>query len=255
MWICEEFEEQVRELDKIEPEQHHAALKRFKTASWVVYDTFNNGLTNAARKLRVMKLKKSELPLDEYRYGGWVEGDWDRVGRYLTVPMREIILDACDEHNISYDNIELNWNEEQGYQFDGLDGYSSSFIYERGKLKAYVVERGFGDATDILFKYDDVVLSHQRFPSEDTASSTLAAKELIEKSLVTLDDNTITIEFAEMNNVVSFEIEVACRIRGYNYLNTDTITINGSEADFDSLKNIIGNEMHSYLENSKPMTI
>lgn len=118
MWVCENLESVVNKLDEsipLEGSVHsvnkNKRLERLRKAGNVVHDIFNNGLGNRGRELRVLGLRKDDLPLPEYRHGYYYEGRWERIKEIVEPIMEQIILDAAVEQNL---NLELVPNTTTG---------------------------------------------------------------------------------------------------------------------------------------------
>ena len=112
MWVCENLSSVVDKLDEsipLEGRVHsvnkNKRLERLRKAINVTHDIFNNGLMNRGRELRVLGLRKDDLPLPEYRYGYYHEGRWGRIAEIVSPIMEQIILDAAVEQNISLELI------------------------------------------------------------------------------------------------------------------------------------------------------
>lgn len=121
MWVCKDLESVVNTLDKSIPlsgsvhsVNKNKCLERLRKAGNVVHDIFNNGLGNRGRQLRVLGLRKDQLPLPEYRHGYYYEGQWDRITEIVEPIMEGIILDAAVEQNV---HMELVPNSVSG-QFE-----------------------------------------------------------------------------------------------------------------------------------------
>ena len=71
-------------------------LEKFRKAQNVTYDIFNNGLCNRGRELKVLGLKKYDLPLPD-RY---FNGNWDRIEFIVSEAMAPIIQNAAKEQGI-----------------------------------------------------------------------------------------------------------------------------------------------------------
>ena len=108
MWTNENLKTVVDALNELVPFEgsvkninKNRCLERFRTAQNVVHDIFNNGLINRGKQLKVLKLKKYDLPLPEY-YGtnGYYPGNWDRVKEIVEPKMEKVILDAAKEQGI-----------------------------------------------------------------------------------------------------------------------------------------------------------
>ena len=76
-------------------------LEKFRKAQNVTYDIFNNGLINRAKSLKVLGLKKDDLPLPEY-YGrdSYFPGNWDRVEFLVSEAFTPIVRAAAIEQGI-----------------------------------------------------------------------------------------------------------------------------------------------------------
>tara|TARA_A200000159_G_scaffold91152_1_gene84700 strand:- start:3172 stop:3552 length:381 start_codon:yes stop_codon:yes gene_type:complete len=121
MWVCENLSSVVNRLDEsipLEGSVHsvnkNKCLERLRKAGNVVHDIFNNGLGNRGRQLRVLGLRKDQLPLPEYRHGYYYEGRWERIREIVEPIMEQIILDAAVEQNL---HMELVPNSVSG-QFE-----------------------------------------------------------------------------------------------------------------------------------------
>ncbi len=113
MWTNENLKTVVDALNELIPFQgsgensnKNRGLERFRTAQNVVHDIFNNGLGNRGKQLKVLKLKKYDLPLPEY-YGtnGYYPGNWDRVKEIVEPAMEKVILDAAKEQGIKLELV------------------------------------------------------------------------------------------------------------------------------------------------------
>ena len=113
MWTNENLKTVVDALDEMIPSfgsvkniNKNRCLERFRTAQNVVHDIFNNGLGNRGKQLKVLKLKKYDLPLPEY-YGtnGYYPGNWDRVKEIVEPAMEKVILDAAKEQDIKLELV------------------------------------------------------------------------------------------------------------------------------------------------------
>ena len=76
-------------------------LEKFRKAQNVTYDIFNNGLGNRGKSLKVLGLKKDDLPLPEY-YGrdSYFPGNWDRIEFLVSEAFAPIIRKAAIEQGI-----------------------------------------------------------------------------------------------------------------------------------------------------------
>ena len=73
--------------------KNYKKLEKFRRASNVIYDIFNNGLMNRARELRVLKLKVDDLSLPRER----CEPNWDYNDKVVWEAFRPIIIEAVIE--------------------------------------------------------------------------------------------------------------------------------------------------------------
>ena len=72
------------------------ALERFRKAQNVVYDIFNNGLMNRGKQLKILGLKKYDMPLpDQYCIG-----NWDRIEEIVEEKFTPIIMAAAEEQGL-----------------------------------------------------------------------------------------------------------------------------------------------------------
>jgi hypothetical protein len=76
-------------------------LETFRKAQNVTYDIFNNGLINRGKSLKVLGLKKDDLPLPEY-YGtnGYFPGNWERIEFLVSEAFAPIIQRAAEEQGM-----------------------------------------------------------------------------------------------------------------------------------------------------------
>ena len=113
MFICQDLEQVYNVLDEMIPLEgsvrnvnKNRALERFRKATNVVYDIFNNGLCNKAKSLRVLGLKKYDLPLEEYRGGELLmRANWERIAEIVTPIYEKILLEAVKEQGIQCELI------------------------------------------------------------------------------------------------------------------------------------------------------
>ena len=113
MFICQDLEQVYNVLDEMIPLEgsvrnvnKNKALERFRKATNVVYDIFNNGLCNKAKSLRVLGLKRYDLPLEEYRGGELLmRANWERIREIVTPIYERILLDAVKEQGIQCELI------------------------------------------------------------------------------------------------------------------------------------------------------
>jgi len=118
MWVCDNLSSVVNKLDEsipLEGSVHsvnkNKRLERLRKAINVTHDIFNNGLMNRGRELRVLGLRKDQLPLPYYAWGDYYEGQWDRITEIVEPIMEQIILDAAVEQNV---HMELVPNSASG---------------------------------------------------------------------------------------------------------------------------------------------
>ena len=113
MFICQDLEQVYNVLDEMIPLEgsvrnvnKNRALERFRKATNVVYDIFNNGLCNKAKSLRVLGLKRYDLPLEEYRGGELLmRANWERITEIVTPIYEKILLEAVKEQGIQCELI------------------------------------------------------------------------------------------------------------------------------------------------------
>lgn len=113
MFICQDLEQVYNVLDEMIPLEgsvrnvnKNKALERFRKATNVVYDIFNNGLCNKAKSLRVLGLKRYDLPLEEYRGGELLmRANWERIREIVTPIYEQILLEAVKEQGIQCELI------------------------------------------------------------------------------------------------------------------------------------------------------
>ena len=68
-------------------------LEKFRKATQVIYDIFNNGLMNRGNQLRVLGLKKYDLSLPN----DYCSPDWDYNEEVVWNAFKPILLDAIVE--------------------------------------------------------------------------------------------------------------------------------------------------------------
>tara|TARA_R100000700_G_scaffold31048_1_gene38092 strand:- start:299 stop:652 length:354 start_codon:yes stop_codon:yes gene_type:complete len=73
--------------------KNYKKLEKFRKASNVIYDIFNNGLMNRGRELRVLKLKVYDLSLPS----DCCEPNWDHNDKVVWEAFRPIIIEAATE--------------------------------------------------------------------------------------------------------------------------------------------------------------
>ena len=72
-------------------------LECFRRAKNVVYDIFNNGLMNRGKQLKILGLRKSDMPFpDEWN----TRGDWDRIEDMVEEKFTPIIMKAAREQGL-----------------------------------------------------------------------------------------------------------------------------------------------------------
>ena len=95
------LQEQLTELlpmqGKVKNANGNPALEKFRIAQNVVYDIFNNGLMNRGKSLKVLGLKKYDLPLPNE----WFAGNWDRMEEIVEIPFSQIIQKAAKEQGVA----------------------------------------------------------------------------------------------------------------------------------------------------------
>lgn len=102
----------LNELDKLIPASgpvdspnENPKLEKLRKAQNVVYDIFNNGLMNRGRELRVLGLKKDDLPFIR----GW--GSWTQCEGVVEKAFTPIIIEACLEQGIKVTGVLNDENE------------------------------------------------------------------------------------------------------------------------------------------------
>ena len=69
-------------------------LERCRRAQNVVYDIFNNGLMNRGKQLKILGLRKCDMPFpDEWNW----RGNWDRIEEMVEEKFTPIIMKAARE--------------------------------------------------------------------------------------------------------------------------------------------------------------
>lgn len=78
------------------------SLEKFRKAQNVVHDIFNNGLMNRGYQLKVLGLKKYNLPFDQYSSNGelWMRANWDRIEEEVCEAFTPIIFAAAKEQGV-----------------------------------------------------------------------------------------------------------------------------------------------------------
>ena len=75
-------------------------LERFRKATQVIRDIFNNGLLNRGQSLKCLKLKKDDLFLPKYMYGRFrnpTQDEWQINEKIVWEAFKPILLDAVVE--------------------------------------------------------------------------------------------------------------------------------------------------------------
>ena len=118
MFICSNLQSVYEKLDELVPfdgpvvnVNKNKKLEKFRKATNVVYDIFNNGLMNKGKSLKVLGLMKYDLPLPQYAGGHYYEGNWDRITEIVTPIFEKIIFEAVQEQGIQ---LELIPNAQTG---------------------------------------------------------------------------------------------------------------------------------------------
>lgn len=76
------------------------SLERFRKATQVIRDIFNNGLLNRGQSLKCLKLKKDDLILPQYHYGRLInptQEEWQINEEIVWEAFKPILLDAVVE--------------------------------------------------------------------------------------------------------------------------------------------------------------
>ena len=118
MFICSNLQSVYEKLDELVPfdgpvvnVNKNKKLEKFRKATNVVYDIFNNGLMNKGKSLKVLGLMKYDMPLPQYAGGHYYEGNWDRITEIVTPIFEKIIFEAVQEQGIE---LELIPNAQTG---------------------------------------------------------------------------------------------------------------------------------------------
>ena len=103
--LMEHLSEKLQELvpfeGEVEDKKNNPALEKFRKATNVVYDIFNNGLINRQWQVfGVLGLRKRDLPLPSYHRGYHYPGNWDRVEEMVHKQFKPIVLAAAKEQGL-----------------------------------------------------------------------------------------------------------------------------------------------------------
>ena len=80
-------------------------LERFRRAQNVVHDIFNNGLMNRGKQLKILGLRKCDMPFpDDYN----MRGNWDRIEEMVEEKFTPIIMKAAQEQGLLSFRDQLN---------------------------------------------------------------------------------------------------------------------------------------------------
>ena len=99
--LVDELNELLPAMGMVKNANKNKYLEKFRKAQNVTYDIFNNGLCNRGRELKVLGLKKYDLPLPEY-YGRdrYFPGNWDRIEEIVCEAFTPIVQAAAKEQGI-----------------------------------------------------------------------------------------------------------------------------------------------------------
>tara|TARA_B100000212_G_scaffold341922_1_gene326619 strand:- start:2265 stop:2624 length:360 start_codon:yes stop_codon:yes gene_type:complete len=99
--LVDELNELLPAMGMVKNANKNKYLEKFRKAQNVTYDIFNNGLCNRGRELKVLGLKKYDLPLPEY-YGrnNYFPGNWDRIEEIVCEAFTPIVQAAAKEQGI-----------------------------------------------------------------------------------------------------------------------------------------------------------
>tara|TARA_B100001287_G_scaffold274524_1_gene280004 strand:- start:1053 stop:1412 length:360 start_codon:yes stop_codon:yes gene_type:complete len=99
--LVDELNELLPAMGMVKNANKNKYLEKFRKAQNVTYDIFNNGLCNRGRELKVLGLKKYDLPLPEY-YGrdSYFPGNWDRIEEIVCEAFTPIVQAAAKEQGI-----------------------------------------------------------------------------------------------------------------------------------------------------------
>lgn len=82
---------------EVEDKKNNPALEKFRKATNVVYDIFNNGLMNRPHQVfGVLGLRKRDMPLPSYNN----PGNWDRINEMVYKQFEPIVLAAVKEQKL-----------------------------------------------------------------------------------------------------------------------------------------------------------
>lgn len=95
------LEEMLPMMGKVKNANKNKKLETFRRAQNCVYDIFNNGLGNRGKSLKVLGLKKHELPLEIYRGGELLmRANWKRIEEIVSWKFAPIIQNAAKEQGL-----------------------------------------------------------------------------------------------------------------------------------------------------------
>lgn len=103
MWMertCSDLENVIDQLNELIPMSgacekargKNKRLDRFRRAQNVVHDIFNNGLMNRGNQVKILGVRKCDLPLYVVN-----ENKWELVENEITAQFRDIVMDAVLE--------------------------------------------------------------------------------------------------------------------------------------------------------------
>tara|TARA_B100001115_G_C15558891_1_gene266265 strand:- start:47 stop:415 length:369 start_codon:yes stop_codon:yes gene_type:complete len=99
--LVEALQDKLPAMGMVKNANKNRCLEKFRKAQNVTYDIFNNGLINRGKSLKVLGLKKDDLPLPFY-YGtdGYFPGNWDRVEFLVSEAFAPIVRAAAIEQGM-----------------------------------------------------------------------------------------------------------------------------------------------------------
>ena len=99
--LVEALQDKLPAMGMVKNANKNRCLEKFRKAQNVTYDIFNNGLCNRGKSLKVLGLKKDDLPLPEY-YGrdSYFPGNWDRIEFLVSEAFTPIVRAAAIEQGI-----------------------------------------------------------------------------------------------------------------------------------------------------------
>ena len=100
--LVEALQDKLPAMGMVKNANKNRCLEKFRKAQNVTDDIFNNGLINRGKSLKVLGLKRDDLPLPEYYGRGrhYFPGNWDRVEFLVCEAFTPIVRAAAIEQGI-----------------------------------------------------------------------------------------------------------------------------------------------------------